>query len=84
MLSDYVQHYGLSLRIRADGKPEPVGSRHSDHHANPARPFPALRLEDNMPMLPRSLPVMACVALFPRLWRRVMPPRVAMLQEPAE
>jgi alkane 1-monooxygenase len=74
MLSDYVQHYGLSPRIRADGKPEPVGSRHSDHHANPARPFPALRLEDNMPMLPRSLPVMACVALFPRLWRRVMPP----------
>jgi alkane 1-monooxygenase len=103
MLSDYVQHYGLSRRIMADGKPEPVGSRHSwnaphlmssalmlnaprhsDHHANPARPFPALRLEDNMPMLPRSLPVMACVALFPRLWRRVMDPRVALLQEPAE
>ena len=46
MLSDYVQHYGLSRRIMADGKPEPVRLRHSwnaphhsDHHPNPARPF---------------------------------------------
>jgi alkane 1-monooxygenase len=103
MLSDYVQHYGLSRRIMANGKPEPVGSRHSwnaphpmssalmlnaprhsDHHAHPSRPFPALRLDDDMPMLPRSLPVMACVALYPRLWRRVMDPRAALWQEPAE
>lgn len=51
--------------------------RHSDHHANPGRPFPALRLEDDLPMLPRSLPVMSCVALHPKLWRRVMDPLVA-------
>ncbi|SLN22186.1 alkane 1-monooxygenase [Pseudooctadecabacter jejudonensis] len=93
MMSDYVQHYGLSRRQDASGKPEPVGvqhswnaphlmssalmlnaPRHSDHHAHPARPFPSLRLEGSMPMLPRSLPVMACVALYPRLWRRVMDP----------
>lgn len=51
--------------------------RHSDHHAHPARPYPALDLAPDVPMLPRSLPVMACVALYPRLWRRVMDPRLA-------
>ena len=88
MMSDYVQHYGLSLRMLNTGKPEPVGvqhswnahhvmssalmlnaPRHSDHHANPVRPFPSLRLDADMPMLPRSLPVMACLALYPRLWQ---------------
>ncbi|TRW96807.1 alkane 1-monooxygenase [Paracoccus sp. M683] len=29
MLSDYVQHYGLRRRTGPDGKPEPVGPRHS-------------------------------------------------------
>jgi alkane 1-monooxygenase len=29
-----------------------------------------------MPMLPRSLPVMAMVALVPPWWRRVMNPRL--------
>ncbi len=29
LLSDYVQHYGLRRRIRADGKHEPVAARHS-------------------------------------------------------
>lgn len=96
MMSDYVQHYGLSRRKLDSGKFEPVGSRHSwnaphamssalmlnaprhsDHHAHPSRAFPALRLNHDMPMLPRSLPVMACVALYPRLWRRVMDPRAA-------
>lgn len=103
MMSDYVQHYGLSRRIMTNGKPEPVGSRHSwnaphfmssalmlnaprhsDHHAHPARPFAALRLKPDMPMLPRSLPIMACVALYPRMWRRVMDPRVADWQDVAE
>jgi alkane 1-monooxygenase len=52
--------------------------RHSDHHINPARPFPELRLEpDAMPVLPQSLPVMAVIALVPPIWRRVMDHRVA-------
>ena len=46
--------------------------RHSDHHAHPARSFPDLRLPENAPTLPRSLPTMATLALFPTLWRRVM------------
>lgn len=53
--------------------------RHSDHHAHPARPYPALRLTDDMPTLPRSLPVMGALALSPTLWRRVMDPRVKAL-----
>ncbi len=57
--------------------------RHSDHHAHPGRRYPALRLEAEMPMLPRSLPVMATLALFPGLWKRVMNPRVdAVMAEP--
>ncbi len=51
--------------------------RHSDHHAHPSRAFPALTLPSASPTLPRAIPVMATVALFPPLWRKVMDPRVA-------
>lgn len=98
MLSDYVQHYGLSRARLPDGRLEPVGDRHSwnaphwfssgvmlnaprhsDHHAHPARPYPALRLPppDAAPWLPYSLPLCAMIALFPRRWRRLMQPRLA-------
>ncbi len=50
--------------------------RHSDHHAHPGRRYPSLTLPE-APILPRALPVMACLALVPRQWRRVMDPRVA-------
>lgn len=95
LMSDYVQHYGLMRSVRDDGKPEPVGTRHSwnsphwfssammlnatrhsDHHAHPARPYPALGIPDDAPMLPRPLPLMASIALIPPLWRRVMHPRL--------
>ena len=58
--------------------------RHSDHHAHPGRPYPALRLGDvgpGRPILPRSLPAMAALALVPPLWRRVMDRRVLALQK---
>jgi alkane 1-monooxygenase len=55
--------------------------RHSDHHAHPMRPYPALRLTDQMPQLPRSLPVMATVALWPKFWKKVMDPRVRQVNE---
>lgn len=98
LLSDYVQHYGLTRRPRPDGRLEPVGPqhswntahwfssammlnapRHSDHHANPSRPFPALRLppEDEAPRLPWPLPVACAMALSPRLWRRAIRPHLA-------
>lgn len=49
--------------------------RHSDHHLNASRAYPALRLnraESPRPMLPYPLPVMASAALIPPLWRRIM------------
>lgn len=50
--------------------------RHADHHAHPGRPYPALRLTADMPMLPRAVPVMGVAALIPPLWRRMMDRRV--------
>ena len=103
MLADYVQHYGLERRRRADGRFEPVGPRHSwdaphflsslmmvnaprhsDHHAHPGRAYPALRLDREAaprPMLPWSLPVMAALAMWPGVWRRVMDRRVARMRQ---
>ena len=48
--------------------------RHSDHHAHPARPYPALRLPetDKAPRLPWPLPVACTLAFFPRLWKRAI------------
>lgn len=71
--------------------PDPVSSlwmlnapRHSDHHAHPTRAYPALRLGETgapeRPILPRSLPAMATLALIPTLWRRVMDKRVLALR----
>lgn len=98
LLSDYVQHYGLVRRQRADGRLEPVADRHSwnarpwftaalmlnaprhsDHHAHPARPYPALRLpgSEAAPMLPWSLPMACVIALVPPLWKRLMRPELA-------
>lgn len=97
LLSDYVQHYGLTRARRPDGRLEPVGDRHSwnaphwfsgrltlnaprhsDHHSHPARPFPDLVIKDDgcAPTLPYSLPAMSVLALFPRIWHRVMERRL--------
>lgn len=51
-------------------------TRHSDHHAHPARPYPELTIPDGAPILPRPLPLMASIALIPPLWRRIMDPKV--------
>ncbi|WP_319826396.1 alkane 1-monooxygenase [Thalassovita sp.] len=50
--------------------------RHSDHHLHPMRPYPGLRLDPDMPLLPHALPVMAVIALWPPLWRRLMDPLI--------
>lgn len=59
--------------------------RHSDHHAHPARPFPALRLPpaDEAPRLPWPLPVACALALVPRVWRRAIRPHLARWQPAA-
>lgn len=51
--------------------------RHSDHHANPARRFQALRHFDNTPQLPSGYAGMIMVAYLPPLWRALMDKRVA-------
>jgi alkane 1-monooxygenase len=98
MLSDYVQHYGLTRAQLPNGKLEPVAARHSwnapfwfssalmlnaprhsDHHAHPARPYPALRLPrpEAAPMLPWPLPLACTIALVPPLWKRLIRPHLA-------
>jgi alkane 1-monooxygenase len=58
--------------------------RHSDHHVNPARDYPSLRLTPGeMPILPHSLPVMAVIALVPPLWRRLMDKRARRWRDAA-
>jgi alkane 1-monooxygenase len=48
--------------------------RHSDHHAHPARPYPALRLpaRNAAPQLPYPLPICCSLALAPHRWKRLM------------
>ena len=57
-------------------------TRHSDHHTRPAAPYTDLRNlpPDSAPELPYPSGVMAYIALFPRLWRPLMNPRVTALQ----
>ena len=50
--------------------------RHSDHHANPNRPFQVLRHYDQVPTLPTGYGGMILIALVPPLWRKVMDRRL--------
>lgn len=52
--------------------------RHSDHHYKPNRRFPVLQTygAEIAPQLPYGYPLMTLAALFPRLWRKKMNPRV--------
>ena len=50
--------------------------RHSDHHANPMRPYQSLRDFQNLPRLPSGYPGMFGLAAIPPLWFRVMDPKV--------
>ena len=54
--------------------------RHADRHMNPARPYPALRLDPGRPLLPWPVAVMGAIALVPPLWRRVMDRRAARMR----
>ncbi|NNF16373.1 MAG: alkane 1-monooxygenase [Gammaproteobacteria bacterium] len=50
--------------------------RHSDHHANPQRPYQVLRHIDESPQLPAGYSTMILLAMVPPLWMRIMNPRV--------
>ncbi|MGJ8590556.1 MAG: alkane 1-monooxygenase [Yoonia sp.] len=57
--------------------------RHSDHHYKPDRRFPVLQNygQEAAPQLPYGYPVMTVMAMMPRVWRRVMNPRVQKWRE---
>ena len=50
--------------------------RHSDHHANPLRPYQTLRNFDDLPRLPSGYPGCYVLAVMPPAWFRVMDPKV--------
>lgn len=50
--------------------------RHSDHHANPARPYQSLRSFDDLPELPSGYSGMYWLAYHPPLWFKVMDKRL--------
>lgn len=50
--------------------------RHSDHHANPMRPYQSLRNFDELPRLPSGYPGSFALAYIPPLWFKIMNPKV--------
>ena len=55
--------------------------RHSDHHANGARPYQILRNFDDVPQLPYGYIGLIPIALIPPLWRRLIDPLCLDLYE---
>jgi alkane 1-monooxygenase len=55
--------------------------RHSDHHANAARPYQVLRSLEVSPELPAGYPTMVMLALVPPLYRAIMEPKLAALAQ---
>jgi len=58
-------------------------SRHSDHHANPRRPFPVLRHFDDAPQLPTGYPGMMVLSTVPPLFHLVMERELDRVSTPA-
>ncbi|WOI53510.1 alkane 1-monooxygenase [Parvularcula sp. LCG005] len=50
--------------------------RHSDHHANPMRPYQTLRNFPDLPRLPSGYPGCLVLSSIPPLWFAVMDPKV--------
>lgn len=55
-------------------------TRHSDHHAHANREYQILRSLEKSPQLPTGYPGMVVLALIPRVWFRVMNPKVHALR----
>jgi alkane 1-monooxygenase len=55
--------------------------RHSDHHAYPSRRYQSLRHFDDLPQLPSGYFGMFPLAFVPRLWFKVMDPRLMALPQ---
>ena len=55
--------------------------RHSDHHANPTRPYQMLRDYPEAPQMPTGYPTMMMMTLIPPLWYWVMDRKVVAWAE---
>ena len=67
--SDFWLSNGLLLQLQ----------RHSDHHANPSRPYTRLRSWSEAPQLPLGYSAMLPITLLPPLYRRLIHPRLDAL-----
>ncbi|TQV75182.1 alkane 1-monooxygenase [Aliikangiella marina] len=56
-------------------------SRHSDHHANPTKPYQCLESYQESPQMPTGYPGMMLLSLLPPLWFRVMNRKLATLEK---
>lgn len=54
-------------------------SRHSDHHANPTKPYQCLKSFSESPQMPTGYPGMMLMSLIPPIWFRVMNRELARL-----
>ena len=64
--SDFWLSNGILLQLQ----------RHSDHHANPSRPFTRLRSWPEAPQLPLGYSAMLTIAFIPPLYRKLIHPRL--------
>ena len=55
--------------------------RHSDHHANPNRPYQILRHFEESPQLPTGYFGMIYLALWPKKWFAVMDPKASVYMD---
>lgn len=58
--------------------------RHSDHHAQPGRPYQLLRRAEDVPQLPAGYGAMITLAMIPPLWFWVMNPRAKAWRQEAK
>lgn len=56
-------------------------TRHSDHHYKATRKYQVLRHFDKSPQLPYGYPASIVLAFMPKIWFRMMNPRVQKFQE---
>lgn len=89
---NYIEHYGL-VRVPGQ-RVEPRHSwncarlvssailfnlpRHSHHHMFATKPYWQLACEADAPTMPYGYKTMIIIALMPRLWQKVMEPRLAI------
>jgi len=56
-------------------------SRHSDHHANPSKPYQLLNSYQESPQMPTGYPGMMLLSFIPPLWFYVMNKKLGQLEE---